>query len=248
MKKTLKVFRIEVKEHLESIHQLANQCTQIIANLKSDYNWDNQKDARILFFVFMREGIQSYFLGECLSKKLINKKWYNNNGMGNSLKGDKESVEKFMRDRFFQFGVWSKSAFFISTFTEVENILRIIAKEYDNSSSYNINITKLAENLINSLVLDTNYLNLWKVFAYTRNTIHSGGFHTHSSGSQVINYRDKKFEFKKDHPIDFLTPENLIFLIAEIIAFINEIVTHDKIKDIAEITHSYAEVEFVNVE
>lgn len=248
MKKTLKVFRIELEEYLKSIYKLANHCTQIIENLNSDYSWDDQKDARILFFVFLREGIQSYFLGECLSKKLINKKWYNNNGMGNSLKGNKESVEKFMRDRFFHFGVWSKSAFFIGTFTEVENILRIIAKNYDNSSFYHINITKLAENLINSLGLNTNYLNLWKVFAYTRNTIHSGGFHTHSSGSQVINYKDKKFEFKKDYPIDFLTPENLIFLIAELITFINEIVTHDKIKGIAEITHSYAEVEFVKVE
>jgi ferritin len=246
MSKELKVIRTKLKDYLKMIYQLAQKCTTIINNLKaSNPAWDDQKDLRLLFFIFMREGIQSYMLAESLSKKLVNPKWYKNNGMGGSLTGDTANDEKFMKDRMFHHGVWTKASFYMGAFSEVETSLRQIAKKYDNGSCDNQNITTLVNNIIDSLGLSADYKELWKVFAYTRNTTHSGGFHTHKSGNQSITYKGKQFDFIKDSPIDFLTPENLMFLLSEVIELMKDINSHPDIVGIAELNHSYSEVKFI---
>lgn len=246
MSKELKVIRTKLKDYLKMIYQLAQKCTTIINNLKaSNPAWDDQKDLRLLFFIFMREGIQSYMLAESLSKKLVNPKWYKNNGMGGSLKGDKAADEKFMKDRMYHHGEWTKSSFFMGSFTSVETSLRLIAEKYDGGSCNNHNITALTNSLIDKLGLSNDYKELWKVFAYTRNTTHTGGFHTHKSGNQSITYKGKQFDFIKDSPIIFLTPENLMFILSEIIEMMKDIISHPNIVGIAELNHSYSEVKFV---
>jgi hypothetical protein len=245
MSKELKIIRTKLKDHLKMIYQLAQKCTEIINDLgATNPNWDDQKDLRILFFAFLREGIQSYMLAESLSKKLVNRKWYQNNGMGEAITGDDTKDVKFMSDRMFHHAVWTKASFFMGAFAEIENTLRIIAKEYDSGSCDNHNITTLVNNLIDKLGINTDYKELWRVFAYTRNTIHSGGFHTHKSGNQSITYKNKKFDFIKDDPVDFLTPENLMFILSELIEFLKDIINHSDILGIVELNHPYSEVKF----
>lgn len=246
MNTELEVIMIELNDYLGMIYPLAQKCTDISDNLiHENLGWDNQKDLRILFFIFMRERIQNCMFAEILSKNLIDPNWYASNGMEGSLTGDKEYDDLFMRGRMFHFGVWIKSSFFMGSFTEAETALRIIAQNYDGGSCYHHSITTLVNNLIDRLGLNHHLKGLWKIFAYTRNTTHSGGFHTHDSGNQSMVYKGQQFDFIKDEPVNFLTPKNLMFILTEIVEFMNEVISHPSIIEIAELRHPYSRVEFV---
>lgn len=242
--KQIKKTSIKLSDHLKMINQLAQSCTDAASSTQLAIPHLNAlSDTRYWFFLFLREGIQSYLLAEALSKNLLNKRWYKNNRLNSSFTGKRIQDKKFMQDRMYNFGEWTKFAFFIRSFTEVETTLRLVAKNYDAGSCYDHNITTLVNKLIDSLGLNNDYKNLWKIFAYSRNSMHSGGIYTNQT--QTIKYKGVEFEFIQDHPINFLGYDNLISLLSEVIELMSAIFQSPKISVINEIVHSYTEVEFV---
>lgn len=242
MKKQIKKTSILLDDYLKIISQLAQRCTNAESSIESTIA-NPLVDTRYLFFGFLREGIQSYLLAEALSKNLLDKEWYNANRLGGMFTGDTTEDNKRMSDRMYHFGEWTKFTLFIRFFTEVEMTLRLVAKNYDGGSCYDYNITTLVNKLVDSLGLNNDYKNLWKIFAYSRNSMHFGGIHTNQT--QTIEYKGVEFEFIQDHPINFLGHDNLISLLSEVIEFMSAIFQSPKISAINEIVHSYTDVEFV---
>lgn len=244
MDKIVKITEETMDESLSRFYPAVEKCGQIIQSVTDgNPSYDSSRDARILYFSFLRENIQSYMFNVALSFELLTPEWWAKSRFSKSLQGkNEEDKKKYMEDRNYHFNIWSKFSFYIAFFVDTENYFRLIAEAYDGGSCKNYTISKTVDNLIKQLGLNNDYYTLWEIMAFTRNTMHSGGFHTNDDIAKT--YKTKVFEFKKDHPIDFLNSENLLFLIVECIELLETISIHQDIQSISQIVHNHSEVIF----
>jgi len=245
MKHKMPLIEERVKDSEKAIYQLAKECTTITKEVKQlNPSYDSNTDVRFLHFYLMREIIQSYLLSVSLGKELLNTDWWKKSGYGNSLSGmNDEEKAKFISDRSFHYGEDKKSGFFIQSYSHIENTFRLIAKAYYGGTGYSHNISTLVKTLLKDLNFGTGFTKLWEIFAFTRNTIHNGGFHTHPDNTII--YKGKIFNFKQNKPIDFLDNNTALFLISELTKMIRTIISHPKIRNIKEIIHNQSKIEFV---
>ena len=226
---------------------LLEKCGTIIEKLKKEApSLDPQKDARILYYLFLREDIQSYLLSFAVSNQISDKDWWENGPFKRSLENSAKSPEEFIKDRAFHYNLWVDGVFFLSFYSGTENYLRLIAEVYDNGSCNSYKVWKIVRNLIDKLGLDENYKKLWKVVSNVRNSVHSGGIHTDKT-DQII-FKEKSFEFTQGSPISFLHSENVSFLILQCLEILFQITIHSEILSIQEVRHNHADVEFLKDE
>lgn len=244
MSNQVPVYRESLRDFFKYFDPLCKKCSDAISTIKvNNPNYDSSKDARILYFIFFREGIQSYILGSYLSPNLSNLEWWKNSPFKKSLELNKENIPNFLKDRAYNYNNWLNGAFFVSSFVDAENYLRLIAKAYDNGSCSDFTISKVVKNIITKLNLKQDYYTLWEIIAFTRNTMHNGGIHSKRDTTKI--YKKTSFDFKKNEAINFLNSENLSFLYLELIDLLYAITSHPDIKAIPVIQHNHADIDFV---
>lgn len=196
---------------------------------------DENKDTRIVTLKFMIEAVQTnIILLHSVRQNFGELELWDNHHFET-----KEQREAFINDRlYFIFGDLRENLF-IGTFIRFESFMKIIAQSLDINGE---RINNICKSVIEKLNLNPDYNNLIDLFTYSRNTIHSEGFHTRNN--IIIIYKENSFEFNKNQPLLFYDLDFLAFMICQIGDLIMDII-HNKeiaIKEILE--HTYANITF----
>ncbi len=185
--------------------------------------------------MFNREILQSYYLITLARKEffptldLWNKQKYNTD----------EEKHKFINDRLFHFDEEMKSGLFLKFFVNLETCARLIGEKINVADN---SIKNLLCKLIQKAGVNIDYEELVKIYAFSRNTIHNGGFHCKPSVS--ISYKGKNFDFEVSKPINFLDWNCVFFLIEETNTFFYELVLQHEISKHNIMEHSYSKIVF----
>lgn len=235
------------KETLEEATEKIFNIIQYCDNIKKIQNtgYDKTKDARILYFTFVKETLNNYFLSHLLRDD-INESWWS----GKRLPLPGEDIEVFLKNRRYTFINAAKDITFLTFFSYTEHFLRLIAiaiaQQLSSTERAETKINKIGKTICKKLVPNNNYDKLWDIMCYTRNTLHFGGIHTYPN--QSIEYKGKTFVFEQNKSINFLISENFAFLLTECLDFMNAITLANDIKSISLIEHTYANIQFTELD
>lgn len=121
----------------------------------------------------------------------------------------------------------TKHAYFVIFFSRIETLQRktinLILPGFDINPKKPKRYNDIYKNYFNSLGL-SKYINLFAIANHIRNTIHSNGiFLSHDSSDLFLEWKGRKFEFKHMQSIDFMSVDNFLFLINELLFVIKEI-------------------------
>lgn len=224
-----------IEEHQKRLAQLSKLNTSYISALVNSNSWSETTDTRVLYFVFNREILQSYYL-----ITLARKDFFPTLDLWNKQNhSTDEAKQKFISDRLFHFDEEMKSGLFLKFFVNLETCARLIGEKIgveDNS------IKNLLCKLIQTTGADNDYEELIKIYAFARNTIHNGGFHCKPTVS--ITYKGKYFDFEALNPINFLDWNCVFFLIEETTNFFYNLVLQHEISKHNLMEHSYSKIVF----
>lgn len=223
--------RDTLDNQLRRISRLYNFIYDKQNEVKIHYPELDKSDARIAFFDFLAEGLTMYRIGERLSLQIVEEGWWQQD-IKDFDEWQTEKKHSFIQHKLNHFTEWLKLGFFLRSFMEFEMLISLLAKNYDGDSLYVFSrILRTTQNLLESTNVDSNFLKIWKVFAYSRNTIHFGGIQ--GNNNEVIEFEGKSFSFIASQPITFLTPDNLIFIIEQNIEMVKNIIISNQIKTIS---------------
>lgn len=235
---------MEVNNIIETVEEAAKKAFSIIAHCQAIiknieiFNYDKTIDTRVLYFIFAEELLNNYFVSHLLCSRIDESWWRDNN-----LTFGNQEPETYLKNRRYTFINTAKDATFVTFFSYTEHYIRLIYKALNFNIKTNANA--IGQELIEKLSLLGSYKELWNIMCYTRNTIHSGGFHTNDN--ITLNYQGEEFLFKKNEAIKFLTPEKYAFLFIECLNFMKNIASSDSVKNISLIKHSYVDIQFVTL-
>ncbi|WP_312510362.1 hypothetical protein [Chryseobacterium culicis] len=117
-------------------------------------------------------------------------------------------------------------------FLRFESFARIIAKDQGKEQ---YSLLQTLKNLITHLNIDSNFQDFATLLIFTRNTVHSEGYHTKESIN--INYNGVEYQFLQNKPLAFFNIEFVVYLIEEIDRFVLAIINSDKISKKVFISH-----------
>jgi len=147
---------------------------------------------------------------------------------------DNESVDETSMKNVFDIYIrGALDSLMISTFVQVENYLRLIAK-YKSIGDTNIGVT--VKNLGKKFNLSADCLNLWKILSNIRNSMHNGGIPSYNAN---IPYKGTKYKFVKNSPINYANISDILFFVNELLDnLISEL--NEKSSTEGYIEHNYA--------
>jgi hypothetical protein len=225
----------QIEERQKRLQQLCKLNTNYIVALVNANSWNETTDTRVLYFVFNREILQSYYL-----IALAQKDFFPNLDLWNKQKHiTDEAKQKFINDRLFHFDDEMKDGLFLKFFVNLETCARLIG---DKIGIKEESINKLLSKLIQVTGTNSDYQKLIQIYAFARNTMHNGGFHTKPTAT--VAYKGKDFDFIVSNPINFLDWNCLFFLIEETTIFFNELVSRHQISKYNVMEHSYSQITF----
>lgn len=196
---------------------------------------DQNKDTRIVSLKFIIESCQTNIILLHLIKENFGTiKLWENYKFANT-----EERNNFLNDRLYFILGDLREGLFINIFLRFESFMKIIA------SSIEINgerINTVCKSIIDNTGVSPDYKNLIDLFTYSRNTIHSEGFHTRNT--TTIIYKEKSFEFIKNAPLLFYEIDFLAFMLTEIGNLMRDIIHSEVIAEKVHIEHAYANLTF----
>ncbi len=225
-----------IDEVIDIYSDVQKHFTKILKLTKTDYeNLNENKDTRIVSLKLIIESVQTnIILLHSVKENFGELKLWNNHQF--------ETIDQrnaFINDRLYFIMGDLRESLFINTFLRFESFMKIIALSLGINGE---RINTVCKSVIEKLNLNPDYNNLIDLFTYSRNTIHSEGFHTRDN--IIIVYKENSFEFKKNEPLLFYNLDFLAFMIIEIGNLMANIINTEEIvvKDVLE--HTYSNISF----
>jgi len=215
----------EFNNFINEAYALKQKCKAKMDN--SNYE---DKDARRIIFQSLYTYIQNFHFNMIFSKSLMDIGFYEKNF------GNASVDETSMRNVFENYIGGALDSLLVSTFTQVENYLRIIAKHKNIDDRY---ISTTLENLFKEFSLNPDNLELWKIISNVRNSMHNGGFFDNKKDIININYKGTNYEFIKNSPVNYRSISDVLFFVNELLdSLISEL--NEKSNTESYIEHNYA--------
>ncbi|MEA9412596.1 hypothetical protein [Flavobacterium sp. PL02] len=192
--------------------------------------WDEEKDTRIISLKLMIEPVQSiiillYLIDEHFGDISL---WELQKFTNQTQKND------FINNRLTFIVNELREGLFVNVFIRFENFIKIISKSLGLSGD---KINALSKKIINELNLNFDYKELINLVTYSRNTMHTEGFHTQDD--KAISYKGIDYQFKQNQPLLFYNEDTLKLMLVETKNLIADIIESPKVKSQNYIGHSY---------
>ena len=224
-----------IKELIKLYTDVRFQYSDLLKNLQSENNWNENKDTRIVSLKLMIEPIQSTII----LLHLIDEHFGDISLWELQKFQNQAQKDEFLNNRLYFIINELRENLFINIFIRFENFVKLIS----NSIELNGNrINKLSKDLIDKLKLNQEYKELINLFTYIRNTMHTEGFHT--KPNVTISFKGTDYDFVQNQPIVFYNIDFLCEILTEIKELIREIIEKDEIKNQDKIGHSYENLTF----
>lgn len=209
---------------------------KVLASTKTDYKDLNEnKDTRIVTFKFIIESVQTNIILLHLVKENFGElKLWDNHQFETG-----EQRNAFINDRLYFILGDLRENLFINTFLRFESFMKIVALSLDITGE---RINTVCKRVIEKLNLNPDCNNLIDLFTYSRNTMHSEGFHTRDN--LKITYKENSFELRKNEPLLFYDLDFLAFMIIEIGNLMSDIINNKEIVEKEILEHTYANITF----
>jgi len=222
------------------------ELTELYSNLKSEYkdlldsllenDWNQVKDTRIVTINFIFKHIQNTeVLLDLIDEHFENLSLWESQEWGNQPQKD-EVLRKILNPILLDI----KCGLFINAFIRFENFIKIISNSIGLACKNKINPD--SKKLIDELGISTDYKELIDIFTYSRNTMHTEGFHTWSKKER--NYKGKNYLFEQNQPILFFDDNFVCHILIEIKSLIEDIISSDKVSSQSYIPHTYKDLIF----
>lgn len=222
------------KQEQENLKNLARdkqfivELREILNETKKDYDTIKdlypERDLRPAFYGLPANIIYSLFLHASSIDDTISQPswWQEKLGITIDVAAVKESAS------------FSKHAYFIFFLARIESLQRktinLVSTRFIQHKKPNY--TDIYKEYLKCLSL-TNYIPLFEIAVHTRNTIHTNGIFLSRDGNDVtIEWKGVSFVFKHMQSVNFMSPENLIFIMRELLLSIKEILDTETIKKI----------------
>ncbi|MDQ7960391.1 MULTISPECIES: hypothetical protein [Flavobacterium] len=225
-----------IDEIINPYIEIQQHYSKILKSINKDFkNLDKDKDTRIVSLKLIIEACQTnIILLNLVKENFGNLKLWDNHHFENN-----EERDKFLNDRLYFILGDLRESLFINIFLRFESFIKIISKSIGITGE---RINTVCKDLIDNTNVNTDYKNLIDLFTYSRNTIHTEGFH--SRKTITVTYKGKSFEFKKDEPLLFYDIDFLAFMLSEIGNFIKDVIYSKTISKNLFIEHTYANLNF----
>lgn len=221
--------KITVKELITLYTDIRFEFGDLLTELQKN-GWDEDKDTRIVSLKLMIEPIQSviillYLIDEHFGDISL---WELQKFANQKQKND------FLNNRLSFIVNELREGLFVNVFIRFENFIKIISKSLNISGD---KINALSKKLIDELNLNSDYKELINLVTYSRNTMHTEGFHTQTD--KTITYNGIDYPFTQNQPLLFYNEETLKLILTETKKLIAEIIKNPKVKSQYYIGHSY---------
>lgn len=232
----IKNTKTSIDEIINNYTSIRNHYSKVMKKTNENFaQLDQNKDTRIVSLKFIVEPTQTNIILLHLIKDNFGtlSLWDNQTFANNDERND------FINNRLYFIQGDLREGLFINVFLRFESFMKIIA------SSIGINgerINSVCKAVIDNTAINPEYKNLIDLFTYSRNTIHSEGFHT--KNSVTVTYKESSFDFVKDSPLLFYNLDFLTFMLIEIGNLMEDIINCELIAKKQLIEHSYANLTF----
>lgn len=180
---------------IKDIESRIQEVSKLTGILSENDTFNNRQDVRSITIHTLAQTSQNYMFSLLFSKEFMNLKYLKENFSS-------EIEPQDQPDMLYNFDGYVKNGFFINFFVYVENHIRQIATHYEINKG-DLNVTSITKTFKN--ITDVNKIDLFKTitksdielfefYCYLRNTMHNGGFHTHSNKSISINDEHSRFD------------------------------------------------------
>jgi hypothetical protein len=221
-----------VKELIELYTDIRFEFSDLLKEVEKN-NWNGESDTRIVSLKLMIEPIQSIII----LLHLINEHFGDISLWKLQKFANQEQKNEFINNRLSSIVNELREGLFINIFIRFENFIKIISKSLSISGD---KINALSNELIDDLGINTEYKELINLLTFSRNTMHTEGFHTRSD--KTIHYKGIDYEFKQNQPLLFYNEETLKLMLIEAKNFIADIIENPKVKSQQNVGHSYENI------
>lgn len=226
---TIKHKKTTVKELIKLYSEIRFEFSDLIKELQKN-GWDEIKDTRIVSLKLMTEPIQTVII----LLYLIDEHFGDISLWELQKFSNQKEKDNFLNNRLSFIVNELREGLFVNIFIRFENFVKIISKSLCLSGD---RINFLSKSLINELNLNTDYKELINLITYSRNTMHTEGFHT--KPDDIIPYKGVDYEFKQNKPLLFYNEDTLKLMIIEIKNLMADIIKSPKVNSQSYIGHSY---------
>jgi hypothetical protein len=205
--------------------EFRNLFTELIKN-----GWDEEKDSRIVSLKLMIEPIQSVII----LLHLIDEHFGDISLWELQKFTNQTQKNNYINNRLFFIVNELREGLFVNMFIRFENFIKIISKSLGLSGE---KINALSKKLIDELNLNIDFKELINLVTYSRNTMHTEGFHTQDN--KTIHYKGIDYQFIQNQPLLFYNEDTLKLMLVETKNLIADIIESPKVKSQNYISHSY---------
>lgn len=192
--------------------------------------WDEDRDTRIVSLKLMIEPVQSVII----LLHLIDEHFGDISLWKLQKFSSQEQKNEFLNNRLSFIINELREGLFVNVFIRFENFIKIISRSLGLTGE---KINALSKSLIDELNLDVEYKEFINLITYSRNTMHTEGFHTQRD--IVVHYKGVDYQFTQNQPLLFYNEDTLKFMLIEIGKLLADIVNSPKVNSQNYIGHSY---------
>jgi hypothetical protein len=225
-----------IDEVIDTYSSIRNHFSTIMEKTLANFaGLDQNKDTRVVSLKLIVEPVQTNIILLHLIKDNFGTLpiWDNQ-----PFKNNDERNE-FLNNRLYFILGDLREGLFINVFLRFESFMKIVA------ASIGINgerINTVCKAVIDNTGVNPDFKNLIDLFTYSRNTIHSEGFHTRNT--VTVTFKGRSFDFVKDSPLLFYDLDFLAFMLMEVGNLMEEIINSGIISGEPLVEHSYANLTF----
>lgn len=210
---------------------LQKACIAGAKEIQKDLNPESySSDTRYLALKSYSDTIVAYtLLQDCIdSNPIIEEKNYGLDEDGSRLLIPKENILVFTESVNLEL----RSGFFTSSIVGIETAVRSLGRVIGLTDEH---ILRLVNNLLSKTKLNQEYINLFKIIFYSRNTMHNGGIVTDITNP--ISYKGKTYDLTQGALVLF--DEDFEFMFTEFITFWSDLCKSEVFLSIPFIEHPY---------
>ena len=232
----IRIKKTSIDEIIETYSSIRNHFSAVMEKTLGNFaELDQNKDTRIVSLKFIVEPIQTNIILLHLIKEnfgtlpLWDNQTFENNDQRN----------EFLNNRLYFILGDLREGLFVNVFLRFESFMKIIASSIGIDGE---RINTVCKAVIDNTGVNPEYKSLVDLFTYSRNTIHSEGFHTRNS--VTVNYKERSFDFVQDSPLLFYDLDFLAFILVEVGSLMEDIINCHIIAEKPIVEHSYANLTF----
>lgn len=218
-----------VKELIKLYSEIRFEYSDLLTELRKN-GWDEDKDTRIVSLKLMIEPIQSVII----LLYLIDEHFGDISLWELQKFSSQEQKNDFLNNRLSFIINELREGLFVNVFIRFENFIKIISRALGLPGE---KINALSKSLVDELNLNVDYKEFINLITYSRNTMHTEGFHTQRD--TLVNYKGVDYQFTQNQPLLFYNEDTLKFILVEIRKLLQDIVNSPKVKSQDYIAHSY---------